>query len=323
LALLLVSPVVVFLLVVFAPSSAEEFAQAQWLLAHFRIPHHAVPARWFDGIAALQLAWLGAAVSLAWGTRLFPVLLIPSLLALLLTLVQLATGSNTLALLFPWRISAVLIPAATAVVLGRLVGGLSPWLEARPPAERRVIGAACGTVLAAFAAGGLAINYLGLAYYTDPAELPLLEFARQHKAAGQTYLLPVEVPRLGAGRRGSISTSFLPPLRRDTGHQLISVDLQRFRLATGVPIYVDFKSIPYKDVEVLEWHRRLEWTQDIYKRLTADDPAVPSELAGEGITHVVVPAKLAIRSGALELVHADEAYRVYRVHQPPGAGSRP
>ena len=43
LALVLVAPVVIYNLASFAPSSAGEFAQAQAILAHFRIPHHAEP----------------------------------------------------------------------------------------------------------------------------------------------------------------------------------------------------------------------------------------------------------------------------------------
>ena len=36
---------------------------------------------------------------------------------------------------------------------------------------------------------------------------------------------------------------------------MIPVGLQRFRLHTGAPIFVDVKSIPYKDVDVIEWPR--------------------------------------------------------------------
>jgi len=38
---------------------------------------------------------------------------------------------------------------------------------------------------------------------------------------------------------------------------LIPSRLQTFRLATAAG-YVDYKSHPYKDVEVLEWRRRLD-----------------------------------------------------------------
>jgi hypothetical protein len=197
------------------------------------------------------------------------------------------------------------------------VGALSPWLERWGQARRRALQAACGVALAVFVAGGLAINWFGLAYFMDPDELPLLEFVRQHQAEGDTYLLPVEVPKLGSGRSGAISSSFLPPLRRDKGHQLISVDLQRFRLYTGAPIFVDFKSIPYKDVEVLEWYRRLEWAQSAYGQKDWTGTNIPSEITRQDITHVVVPVDRAIRSDALEQVYSDETYRLYRVRRVP------
>jgi hypothetical protein len=57
-ALLLVAPVVIYNLVSFAPTSAAEFAESQSILAHFRIPHHAEPERWCDGIALAQVAWI-------------------------------------------------------------------------------------------------------------------------------------------------------------------------------------------------------------------------------------------------------------------------
>jgi hypothetical protein len=36
-------------------------------------------------------------------------------------------------------------------------------------------------------------------------------------------------------------------------------------------------------------------------------------VAGEGVTHVVVPAGAGVRSRRLELLHAGAAYRVYRL----------
>src|SRR5205807_953301 len=109
-----------YVLLNFAPTSPEAFATAQDLLVNVRIPHHSWPRLWLDEIALAQLAWVVLALALAWRTRLFAVLAVPLLLATLLTLAQAATGNHTLALLFPWRVSAVLVPVATAVVLARL-----------------------------------------------------------------------------------------------------------------------------------------------------------------------------------------------------------
>src|SRR6266542_352652 len=120
LTLALVVPVLIYVFMAFRPTSPEVFAEAQDILANVRIPHHARPDRWLDSVAVLQIAWIVLALMLVRRTRLFSVLAVPFLLSVLLTLAQVATGSHTLGLLFPWRVSAVLVPVATTVILARL-----------------------------------------------------------------------------------------------------------------------------------------------------------------------------------------------------------
>ena len=108
-------PSLIFNVYSFGPTSRESFAEAQRLLAHFRIPHHAEVTRWCDAIALAQVLWVILATLLARGSRLCPILAITTIVSVLLTLAQLATGSDTLALLFPWRTSAFLVPLATTV----------------------------------------------------------------------------------------------------------------------------------------------------------------------------------------------------------------
>jgi hypothetical protein len=312
-ALLLVSPVLIYNLRTFAPSSAETFTEAQHLLAHFRIPHHALVERWLDGIACAQIGGIVVAMCLVRGSRLFAILFVPFVLSLLLTLAQVATGNDTLALLFPWRMSSVLVPIATAVLLTWLVKGAAACFRPPAPWGERTIRTAFVVALAVLVAGGVAINYYDLGYRTDNQEIPLLEYVRDHKASGETYLLPVEVPTLTSGKRGAASLNFMPPPQRSKQGQVISVDLQRFRLFTGAPIYVDFKSIPYKDSEVLEWRERVEWNHGLYKDRDWDRRQIAAELARRRITHVVATTDRDIRCGALEFVREAEGYRVYRV----------
>jgi hypothetical protein len=93
----------------------------------------------------------------------------------------------------------------------------------------------------------------------------------------------------------------------------VSWDLQRFRLLTGQPIYVDVKAIPYKDVEVLEWFHRVEQAEKWY---AADDwDAVHDDLVAAGITHVVVPTGTTAPAATLWPVYADGHYEVYRVRR--------
>ncbi|HZV06067.1 MAG TPA: DUF6798 domain-containing protein [Gemmataceae bacterium] len=143
--------------------------------------------------------------------------------------------------------------------------------------------------------------------------MSLLEHIRGHKEEGDVYLLPVELPKLTAGKKGSPSLNFMPPPRRTTQKQNISVDLQQFRLFTGAPIYIDFKSIPYKDVEVLHWYQRLSWNHQLFERSDWNDEQIKSELRSRRITHVVMAADREVRSDVLELVYSDKYYRLYRV----------
>ena len=143
--LALVLPVVAYTLSSFRPTSAEAFARAQDILVNVRIPHHARPDLWLDPVAALQILWVLLALALVRKHRLFPVLFAPFLLGAALTLVQVLTRSNTLALLFPWRISAVLVPIATAVILARLIQRPGPWRSRpRPVAPARPGPTGCG-----------------------------------------------------------------------------------------------------------------------------------------------------------------------------------
>ncbi len=315
-ALLVVSPVIVYNLATFAPSSPETFAAAQHLLAHFRIPHHALVNRWLDGIACGQIGWVLIAMYLVRGNRLFVILFVPFVLSLALTLVQIGTNNDTMALLFPWRVSSILVPIATAVILTRIVNRLVYWLPSPSLRRERAIKTVYGMILVIFVAGGATINYFDLGYRTNTQELGLLRHIRAGKGPGEAYLLPVEVPKLTSSSRGAASLNFTPPPQRNTQKHNISVDLQQFRLFTGAPIYIDFKSIPYKDVEVLEWYQRVLWNRQFYERRDWNDEKVKVELANRGITHMVTTADHGVRCTALELVYKDEYYQLYRVRLP-------
>jgi hypothetical protein len=314
-ALVLVAPVLAYVLIVFGPTSAAAFAEAQDVLVHVRIPHHCLPRLWCDGIAVGQIAWVLFGLALARGTRLFSVLAVPFLMALVLTLVQLTTDSNALALMFPWRISSVLVPVATTVVLSRLVLAGAAWLDQ----PRVAVGSAA--VIAALAAAGLGITFGRLGFQSSKEEGPVMEFVKANKTAGDVYLIPVQVPELAKTTHGSLSSDFKPVADKKRDRRLIPVDFQRFRLYTGAAVFVDFKSIPYKDVEVLAWRDRLRQNQQLFAQVRGGKgEEACAELRRHGITHVVTTATQPPADGALEQVYADPFYRVYRVPDASAAG---
>jgi hypothetical protein len=270
----LVLPVMVHVLTRFGPTSPETFAEAQRILVNVRIPHHTQPAIWLDWIGGLQVGWMALGILLARPLRLRVSLAVPFALSALLTLAQVATGSDTLALLFPWRVSSVLMPITTTVILSRLAAVPVPQLNG----------------LAARGASGVAILALGVAglwllaarqgFHSPADELPLLDYVRQNKAAGDVYFLPVEATPTPPKHSGSLSTDFMPVRAKQSDGRPIPVNLQRFRLYTGAPIYVDFKSVPYKDSEVIEWHTRFRQAENWQRQLKETLPVLSTSTAG-------------------------------------------
>jgi hypothetical protein len=96
---------------------------------------------------------------------------------------------------------------------------------------------------------------------------------------------------------------------------LTPVKMQDFRLATGSPVFVDFKSIPYQNVEVLEWYRRERLADHFYKQ---PECSQLTALAREGITQLVLGSNLfSFHCQGMIRVYQDRYYRVYRLSPNP------
>jgi hypothetical protein len=86
-------------------------------------------------------------------------------------------------------------------------------------------------------------------------------------------------------------------------------------MATGMPALVDRKSIPYLDVEVVEWSERLRLVDWVYRDHPADvNCALLDQLAERyGVTHIVLDEDLL----DLACPQSREVYRDshYAVHE--------
>ena len=300
-ALAVVAPVIALTVWRFAPFDSSS-DRALEILARTRIPHHCVASRWFDELAALQLVWIAVGLLLVRRTPFGRALTVAALGGAALTAVQLATGSDELALAFPWRISVLLVPIATAVIAAQLLA----WKPPGTHCERVALAA-----LFALVVGGVVETALGLGYQmVDESEI--YAHIRATATPDDVYLLPVRFPAVGTGR-GAVSNTFAPPPRAKEGTNQIPVDLQRFRLATGARIYVDFKSVPYAATEVEEWYRRMQFASELTAKGTWNAPGRHAELKDRGITHVVSPRARPIAASYLQEEYSDDAYIVYRV----------
>lgn len=262
LALLIVTPMLLYVGLVLGPTSPGILAESQTFLAERRIPHHALPAVWFDASSVAQVGLIALAAYVTRRSRISHLLLLVAAGGALLSAAQILTGSPMLALLFPWRISTVLVPASTAILAGWAADRAAAAIQRRGETAVRVARPAALVIIGLLAlAGVVAFNWRRLAQASDPAQA-MMEYVRAHAVAGDLYLIP---PRL-----------------------------QEFRLATGAPAFVDFKSIPYRDRDVLAWAERLRLAEWIDR----DEPeevncSLLDQAARQyGVTHIVLDEEL-------------------------------
>ena len=284
---------------------------ADLILARVRIPHHALPAVWFDAVTALQLVGILVGMALTRGTRLLTTLQTLALGSVAVTAAQLVTGEDTIGLLFPWRSSVILIPIATAVMLTRLVSLAGRRLDRRATVW---VGVA---VIAACAVSGAGLMLTRQGYAMRPNEAGLLDYVRTHKRPGDVYLLPVEVPKPPARWSGSLSSDFKPAAAPKLDGRVIPPDFQRFRLVTRAAVYVDFKAIPYRGDEVMEWDRRLAWSRAAAESRDWDGDGTFSKAVAEGVTHVVAAAGRPAASANFDIEYIDGDFVLYRLRRGP------
>lgn len=283
-----VLPVTLYMTRTFTPTTDELFARSQDILVNFRIPHHSLPEIWLTPFALVQIALMLYAVYVVRKERLFYLMAIPMGIAALLTLVQVILGNDTLAFTAPWRVSAILMPLALTVLCAHGVNWAmdryQTWIQLR----RDRLVKLCGGAIALMMFGGSIHQISELSSVPDTRAL--VEFAQQHRQPGQTYLVPVQIERYW---------------RQD--------EFWDFRLTTGIPIYINFKSHPYKDVEVIEWHRRVEMADRFYQSSGRRRCRVLNEiLERDSITNVVLSdGKTDLTCDGLVNVYTDENYTVY------------
>ena len=257
------------------------------MLMNVRLPHHLLIHRWLGVAAYLQIAIVVAGLYVArQSRRLFPVLLLSAVTAATLTVVQALSGSASLALLFPWRLSTYLVPISSSILVAWLVSqAWDRFVLQRARAERMLVWGSCILILALVLAGVLYMRRDFVESERD-ASVPMMDFVRQARAAGDVYFNPA--------------------------------NLERFRLYTAAPVFMDRKSIPYRDVNLAEWYQRYLVAVEFYR---LNDPALVCEAlarvsARYSFTHVVLRREQAGNCRFATRLYEDSEYGVYRVTLP-------
>ncbi|NJL57039.1 hypothetical protein HC928_19250 [bacterium] len=285
-------PVVLYMSLVFAPTTPELWQQAQDIIVNFRIPHHSFPEIWLSKqpvASTVQILVMVVGIHLMRGTRLFLPLCIPFIAGVLLTFLQVLGGDNTVAFVAPWRISAFLVPVCTSIILARIICYCLPEEPQHRPSRYIAIFLSLA-VLAFCTVRGAAITKDRFA--DRDATAGMMDFVKANKQPSDVYLVPFNTTEIWRMQR-----------------------FWKFRLYTGAPIFINEKSHPYKDLEVLEWYRRVILAQQFYQATDASRcETLPSLRGNEKITHIVfAPEHPPIPCAEMEELYNDGAHSVYRI----------
>jgi hypothetical protein len=280
--LLLITPLLIYTYLNFSPTTHDTSAQAQSILVDYRIRHHAKVATWFGASTVFQIMVVALSIYLVRHTRIFPIFLGLFLAAVILTTAQMLTGSKSLALLFPWRISVLLVPIASSLIIAKIVSLVFQILNNRLSKFVRPLQAVSLAVIIMLASFGV---YQTIKLLNTP----------------------------GAGL--TASTRFIANTYQLGNLYLIPPDLQLFRLAAKVPIFVDLKSNPYKDTDVIEWFSRLEIANDFYATSGKTACNILHNMSDKyKITHVILKSEASMaHCELLQEIYRDADFGIYEI----------
>ena len=286
LALILVLPVVGYNQVALAATTPEISAQALNILVNYRIPHHSLPAVWFNNYSIIQIGMMLLGLILARKSRLGWIMGSLSAGGLLLTIAQTITQSNDLAYLAPWRVSVLLVPISLSLIIA-LVSSL---LVDHLPLPRLLIFGLALIASVYLIYQSVDIGRERSATYRTSARQELffgmLDYVRATMQPDDLYLVPAEDGRFN-----------------------------EFRIHSGAPTFITWKSHPYKDTEVLEWYHRVQLANNFYTgEWEAACPTLSNLLQEYPLTHVIFFKKKAqLSCGFVSEVFRNAQYSVYQI----------
>jgi hypothetical protein len=191
------------------------------------------------------------------------------------------TRSPSLGLVFPWRVSVILVPLSLAILI-----------------------AAKTEFLNSFRIGHTLVTTTAI------VSTIICLYAAKYGVCGLMALSSTHPPKWHA-----LSTRIHAHLQPDD-IVLIATHMEEARLNTGLPVWVDRKNHPFLDAEILQWRHRVisadSWFKGNPAPLEADDPA-------GHIRWVLVDGVITTLPNipGLTLVERINSYRLYQWNRNP------
>jgi len=280
-SLLLVAPALIYTIILFAEPSRKLAQEALYVLVNIRNPQHALVSAWLNWTVLVQALILLGGIFIVRKTKLFSILVVVTSGMMILTILQVVTANEWLALIFPWRISVVLVPMGTTILVAYSVTKLMDWLEKQHRAEGWASWVAMPVMIGLMVIGALRFQIESARQLADPA-LPMMNYVASHKSPGDLYMVPSK--------------------------------MENFRLITGAPILVDFKSAPDRDADVMEWYTRIQYVGWFYQASRPCKTLIDI-VSHYGVNHVVTERNYPPNAcPSMQVVYKDAYYKIYELN---------
>ena len=231
LSIIFILPIVYYLFFNFYISDFQVNFKAQSIMAENRIPHHAMVSSWFSykDLQIILLIFFSLWLMFK-EKRLFIPVSFVVLASIILTIIQYFTSSNFLGLLFPWRSSVYIVPLCSMIVLSKFLF---------------------------FLHNKYFTSVSKKSFYLNTFSFFIIIFL-SFDGILETYN-----SNISHKKNYSIS-NMIKKHDKDIKRILIPTNLKQIRLNTKLPIFVDWKSAPFKNNAVIEWYERIKLTNSFY-----------------------------------------------------------
>ena len=262
--------------------------EATRIFVRIRAPHHHQIAEWFTPYSVFQLV-LGFVVLILSRKKPFFIIFAPLFAALTIILVVQGIAQNDRIGMFqPWRLSVMTTPLSLAALIGYAADFVSEHKDGVWRYVRYSAVPACIIVSLIWAYRGVQYRNHTFRSRVYAKSEPVCTYVRNHASPTDQYILPWHFD----------------------GHE------NSFRFRTGVPLYVEWKTVSFYPDSTVEWYRRMSVHSEVYSRQPLSREFIHRLDSQERLTHIVTNARRRARFDTvdgLRSVYADRHYSIYRV----------
>ena len=248
---LLILPITIYIILNFLLIDKELTSVGQNILLG-RIPHHALIDNWFSYKDIISILVYAMSIFIIFkNKKIFLPLIIFGFLSTLLSIIQIFTENESLALAFPWRASVFLVPLSSMIIVSFFI---NKFLSKKDN-----------------------LNILGVLLFLI---IFSIFFVKSHftKNKNQSFYTKLELTK-------EINKNYDLVQRI-----LIPVELSYIRMNTGLPIFIDWKHHAFKYNELIIWKKRVDLASKFFETNSFDEQKIILDDINqiEKISHILI-----------------------------------